>query len=520
MRIKLKILLLASGFFFVSLAVVGFSVQRTVVSQFEHRLGENAMNIAHSVAMIPEVQQWVGAPGGEKVIQPIADGIRRQTGAEYVVVMDLESRRYSHPVPGRIGEKFVGGDEGPVFSGKTYISKATGTLGPSMRAFVPIYREGSQVGAVSVGILIERIRAMLHPLNFNLFIALALGLAVGLAGASFLAQDIKKETLGLEPHEIAQILQEHEAVLQSIREGIVAVDREGRITLMNSSARSILDVNEDYRGRDVEEVIPKTRLKLILESGEPEYDQEQTIRNARILTNRVPIKVKGKVVGALASFRDMTEMRCMAEELTGVKAYVEAYRVQAHEFLNKLQTISGLVQLGEGERAVDFISETVTSHQSALSFVTRRIKDPSIAGLLLGKSGRCRELGITFRMDPDSFLGPDSFVDVNALVVILGNLVDNAVEAVMKAPKDRRTIDFSIFDESDKMLVSVKDTGCGIPAESQEAIFDRDFTTKGPGRGLGLSSIKSLVDAYEGEINVTSVPGEGTEFVVILTNRG
>jgi sensor histidine kinase regulating citrate/malate metabolism len=123
-------------------------------------------------------------------------------------------------------------------------------------------------------------------------------------------------------------------------------------------------------------------------------------------------------------------------------------------------------------------------------------------------------------MDPDSSLEADSFVDVNALVVILGNLIDNAVEAVMKAPKDRRTIDFSIFDESDKILVSVKDTGCGIPPESLEAVFDRDFSTKGPGRGLGLSSVKSLVDAYEGEINVTSIPGQGTEFVVILTSRG
>jgi PAS domain S-box-containing protein len=520
--IRTKITLLAFAIFFVSLVIVGLVIETTVLAPFETSMSENAMDIALSVASIPAIQENVGKTGGHRIIDPIADGIRKKTGAEYVVVFDNESIRYSHPVKERIGRKFVGGDEGDVLKGKAYISKAVGTLGPSMRAFVPVFRDGVQVGAVSVGVLLDDIRALRRELSQRLIFALFLGLFVGLIGAQILAWNIKKANRGLEPYEIVRILKEREGVLDSIPEGVLAVDERGNISLINNTARKLLGIEgKEVLGKPAEEHIPNTRLPEVVRTGEAELDQEQILMNSRILTNRIPLVEKGRTIGALASFRDMSVVQNMAEELTGVKKYLEALRVRNHEFLNKLQTISGLIQLGDYSRAVEYISGVVDAHQTVMTLVTKRFRNPSVGGLLLGKMGRCRELGIDLNVDPDSYLAETGSVSANALVVIIGNLLENAVESVLKVPRDRRTIDFSLFDESDRIILSVRDTGQGIPAAMVDRIFEKGFTTKsGEKRGYGLFSVKSLVESYGGEINVVSEEGQFTEMVVNLPNGG
>ena len=520
--IKTKITLLAFAIFFVSLFIVGLVVETTVVAPFEHRMSENAMDIALSVASIPAIQKNVGKAGGEEIIDPIADGIRKKTGAEYVVVFDNNSIRYSHPVKDRIGRKFVGGDEKEVLEGKQYISKAVGTLGPSMRAFVPLFYEGEQVGAVSVGVLLDDIRALRRELTQRLIFALFLGLIVGLLGAQLLAWNIKKANRGLEPYEIVRILKEREVILDSIPEGILAVDEGGNISLINNTARKLLGIEgKEVLGRSAEKHIPNTRLPEVIRTGEAEYDQEQILLNSRILTNRIPLVEKGRKIGAIASFRDMSVVQDLAEELTGVKKYLEALRVRNHEFLNKLQTISGLIQLGEYHRVVEYISGVVEAQQTVLSLVTHRFRNPAVGGLLLGKMGRCRELGIDLCVDPDSYLAEHGSVSGNALVVIIGNLLENAMESVLEVSRERRKIDLSLFDESGRILISVRDTGKGIPSASIDRIFEKGFTTKTEGkRGYGLFSVKSLVDSYHGEINVVSDEDHFTEFVVNLPNGG
>lgn len=520
--IKTKITLLAFVLFFVSLLIVGLVVETTVVAPFEHRMSENAMDIALSVASIPAIQKNVGKNGGEIVIDPIADGIRVKTGAEYVVVFDNDSIRYSHPVKERIGKKFVGGDEKDVLEGKQYISRAVGTLGPSMRAFVPVFNEGKQVGAVSAGVLLDDVRALRWELTQRLIFALFLGLIVGLLGAQLLAWNIKKANRGLEPYEIVRILKEREAILDSIPEGILAVDDRGNISLINNTARKLLGIEEkEVLGKRAEDHIPNTRLPEVVRNGEAEYDQEQILLHSRILTNRIPLVEKGHTIGAIASFRDMSVVQDLAEELTGVKKYLEALRVRNHEFLNKLQTISGLIQLGDNQRAVEYISGVVDAQQTVMSLVTHRFRNPAVGGLLLGKMGRCRELGIELNVDPDSYLAENGSVSGNALVVIIGNLLENAMESVLEVSREKRIIDLSLFDESGRILISVRDTGKGIPGSMLEKIFDKGFTSKSEGkRGYGLFSVKSLVDSYHGEINVVSEEGSFTEFVVNLPNGG
>ncbi len=517
-KLRTKIFFLTLFFLLISLVGVGLVVETQVVAPYEARLGENVMNIAKTVAAMPTVQKWVGVPGGEKHIQPVADRIRIETKTSYVVVFDRFSRRYSHPVPERIGQAFVGGDEKRVFQGGPYLSKAVGTLGPSLRAFAPIFREGEIVGAVSVGTLLTMVQAMRWELSRRLILALAVGGLLGIGGACFLAWNIKRSIRGLEPHEIQSLLQEREVFLDSVREGIISVDRERRILLINSTARKLLQVtSDDVVGHPVEEILPNTRLPEVLRSGKAEFDQEQVIHHTHILTNRVPLMVNGEVMGALASFRDMTEIQVMAEELTGVRRYLEALRIQKHEFLNQLQTLSGLLHLGEYDRATHFLSTVVEDRTNLVSLVIRRIRVPEVGGLILAKMGRCRELDIKMNLDENSFLGESSGIAPRHLVAVLGNILENAMEAVAFLEPSRQVVDFGIYHESGRLLISVRDRGEGIPEELREKILGKGVTTKKtPYRessGFGLFNVMRVVELYRGELHLESSE-EGTECIV------
>ena len=207
-------------------------------------------------------------------------------------------------------------------------------------------------------------------------------------GSSILADNIKNTMLNLEPYEIATFFQEFEAVLESVREAIIAVDSECKITIVNSEARRMLRIDKTVRGMNIQELIPDSRLPEVIESGEPQFDHEQNIGETRVLGNKLPINFEGKVIGAIASYRDITEILTMAEEFTGVKEYVEALRVQNHEFSNKMHTLSGLIQLGDYHKALEYISTQTDIHKNILSFISKRIQSSAVAGLLIGKRGK------------------------------------------------------------------------------------------------------------------------------------
>ncbi len=514
-KVKNKIMALTLIIVAITLLIVGVIVERIATLRIENRLGQHALDIAHAVAQIEEIQQNLGNPDGHLIIQPIADGIRKRTETEFIVVIDMEGVRYSHSAPDRIGKTIVGGDEGPVLQGQEYTSKAVGTLGPSLRAFVPLFRDdGEQVGAIVVGIMMTEVNALKGELRGWIFFAIALGLVIGVFGSNYLAENIKKAIFGLEPHEIAAMFNEREALLEAIKEGILAVDYQGRITVINSEARRILGIQNNAQGQNIEKILPDSKLIEVMKSGIVEYNQEQRIGNARVMVNKVPIKLKGNVVGAIASIRDMTEVKIMAEELTGVKKYVEALRIQNHEFSNKLHTIAGLIQLGEYEKAVDDIFEHTSSQQSIISFITKRIKDSSIAGLILSKSRRCKELGIEFILDKDCYLGTLVGIDSNSLVIIIGNLLENAIEAVNNAKLVKKII-LTVIDSPTGLYISVKDTGVGISKNIFPNIYEKGFTTRGfESRGYGLYLVRTVVESYNGKIIFKSERNKLTLFEI------
>ncbi|MDD3707213.1 MAG: transporter substrate-binding domain-containing protein [Aminobacterium sp.] len=320
--------------------------------------------------------------------------------------------------------------------------------------------------------------------------------------------------------QVARVVKEREKLIDFIRDGILAVDSVGRITLINHTAMKLLGIHYDAEGEDVDSLVPEINLKGVLSSKEAVYDLEQNVGGAPLIINKVPVTINGQICGAIASFRDMSEIHAMAEEMTGVRMYVESLRVQNHEFMNKLQAIAGLIQLGKYTKALNFISQEQAPGQTMASMIAERIKNPAVGGILLGKMGRCRELGIGCEITPDSYCGESIKISDQALVIIVGNLMENAIEAMLQASIKVPRISFSIFDESNQIMLSVWDNAGGLTEENAEKIFEKGFSTKARPRtsGYGLYNIRRMVDALGGDICLDFKYGEYTEFIVTLPN--
>ncbi|MCL6478482.1 MAG: sensor histidine kinase [Peptococcaceae bacterium] len=519
-NIKLSTKIFILSFCSVLLATfAGGAVMVIKIAQImEDEMGKRCLAIARTMAQMPLIQENTEKDDGWSKIQPVAEKTRVATGTEYIVVVNMKGIRYSHPVADRIGKPFSGEDLIPALTDKEYVSMAEGVLGPSVRAFVPVKTdEGNrQVGVVVVGVLTPTFISIYKSIRFEIYAVLLLCSAVGFIGSILLAKSIKRAMFSMEPAEIARLLEERTAILQALGEGIIAIDIDYRITVANEAAKRILGIGDEALGQKITDLIKDSPLPRVLERGEPEYNQERVINNTVIISNRVPVRVNGQLVGAVATFRDRTEVYRLAEELTGVKAFVEALRVQNHEHLNRLHTIAGLIQLRQYTEAMDYIFNITEEQQNITSFLTRRIKDSSVAGLLLGKYGRAKEIRVNMTIDKHSSLKrlPDK-IDSNTLVVIIGNVLENALEALKDCATCSRNVYFYISDRDQQLEIVVHDSGPGIGDAIRERIFENGFSTKETeGRGLGLYIVKEHVSAAGGTISVDCPPGEGTRFVI------
>lgn len=520
MNLSTKIILLA--FFLVVVATTSsiFVFAGNFSARLEHELANRALAIARTVALIPEIRDNVNISAGHQAIQPIAERIRLSTGSAYIVILGMDKKRYSHPLQERIGQPFEAVDSAAAFQAEEVISRAAGVAGPAVRAFAPILTDdgATQVGVVLVGILSPTFIAILADTSKDISFSLLAGLLAGIAGSLLLAGNIKKIMFNLEPSEIARMLEERTAVFHSIDDGIIAINQENRISVINNRAKSIFKLRENVLGKVITDVIPTSRLPETAGSGKAQYNQMFIINNTTILANRIPIWVDGKIAGAVSTFKDKTEVHRLAEELTGIKNFIEALRVQNHENINKLHTIAGLIQLGKEEEALDFIFKVIANQQELTGFLTENIKDYSVAGLILGKYNRALELKVNMQIDRKSRLFHlPRHLDSSALIVIIGNLLENAFDAVMEKDPGERRVFFTLQDNHKKLIIRIKDNGPGIDEELQEEIYKKGFTTKGKnGRGLGLYLVKEYVDNGKGTISFSSGNGEDTSVTVSI----
>ncbi len=513
-----KIILLEVSLIVSITLVLGLSFARILSHTTTEQMGENALDVARTVSLIPSVRDAFYTPDPADVIWPLAERVRKATGAEFVVVGNRQGIRYSHPLPDRIGKHMVGGDNAPALEGKEYTSEAVGSLGPSLRGKVPLYGLGGEIiGIVSVGFMLQDIHAAIWQYDRWIIGVVAAAAAMGVLGAVLLARNIKREIFGLEPAEIAAVLQERTAVLQSIREGIIAINDRQEITVLNTQARRLLDLPEDALGKRVTDVIPNSRMPSVLETGEAQYDHDMILGDTVVVANRVPITIGGRVAGVVATFRDRTEIRRLGDQLSEVKRYAEALRSQTHEFANKMHAVSGLVQLGHYEQAIDYICAATSGHQNLVELLMRRVPDPTVAAIILGKYNRAAEQRVRLEVDEGSSLRSlrDEPLDSDMLVTVIGNLLDNALEAVKDLEPERRRVRLALSDEGGEVVIAVEDAGPGIPPENLRRIFEEGFSTKDSARrGIGLALVKRAVEHHGGRVTADSDPGRGARFVV------
>ena len=518
LQLRARITLLVASILGLALLVTGIMVHWRMEQQTREALGDKVVLLSRIMAETEVVRDGLLGKRPQGDVQNCAERIRIEAGVDYVVVIDMNGLRLSHPNLALIGARFAGGDDADVYRGRSYLSVAKGTLGVSLRAFTPVRAGDRQVGAVAVGLLQSGVDRTVVSIRKRIALGGLFGFAAGILGAMYLGGRIKRILLGMEPQEISTLLQQRNAMLHSVREGIIGVNRDLVVTLVNEEALRLFALagsHGDLVGHNVEEVLPSSRLRTVVETGQAEYDQEGDILGLKILTNRVPVLVEGRISGAVATFRDMTEFNRLAEQLTGVRFYADALRAQTHEFMNKLHVILGLVRLEEYDSLKTYITGVAGRLENEVGFVVQRIKDPVVAGFLLARFSSAREQNILMHLEQDSSV-PACPTDAAAhdLVTVLGNLLENAVEAIGEAPI--REILVSLRPEGALLHLSVEDSGPGLAAEVLDSPFRLGFSTKGENRGFGLWQTARTVEAREGRLIGKNREGGGAIFSASL----
>jgi len=518
LSLQYKVMFLTISMISILLLVVSVLVVRIIDHQVREDVGERAMIIGRIVAQTPKVQQAILSENPSEVLQPLTENWRLSSEAAFVIVANMDQVRLSYPDPSKIGTSLSNLYREPVLRGEEYIYIAQGSLPISIRANIPIYSESGdkQIGFVSVGYYLTNVYKEALEKCIPILYLFLVAIALSVLGSVMIARNIKKSIFGLEPHEIATIVREKQATLESIREGVIAVDQNGTIRLLNGEAASLLGINSKMAcGHHIDTILPQNRLDVVINNDQSVYDEEQRVNDIIILSNSVPITVDGKVVGAVISFRDRTEINRLAEELTGVHRFVDVLRAQAHEFKNKLHTIVGLIQLHRYEEAVDFAIDSGLEKQEVVDWLSGRVKDPTICGLLIGKISHMRELGIKFNILPDTMMTKlPAKMNSGDIALIIGNFLQNAIEAVVSV--ENKCIVFGIVQLDDKLEIRVQNSGQQISTELSEEIYQRGFTTKKGNSGLGLALILDKLKLVAGEIFHRNLPKGGVEFIVWL----
>ncbi|OZI13498.1 two-component system sensor histidine kinase DcuS [Bacillaceae bacterium SAS-127] len=456
------------------------------------------------------VREGLANRAKEQKIQPYAEQVRKELNVDFITVFDQQGMRKSHPNPEKIGQPFQGNDVQKVLNGEECLSIAEGSLGKSLRYFTPVFdQEGHQIGSVAVGMTLVHIQEAIHSDQQVIYVGLGAGLIVGIGGALYLGRRVRKVMFGLEPIEIARLLEEREILIESTHEGIVAVDRYGMVTLMNEAAVRLLEkagVTGPFVGQSERTMLPKMNLGQTVTNGQVIVDEEVEVNDVIFFVNRSPLYVDGQIIGAVATIRDKTEMKKLAERLSGTEMYAEALRAQTHEFMNRLHVILGMVHMERYDALPAYIEELNVRYQDSIGYLSRRIQDPVVAGFLLAKMSYCHEQEKELMLTEDSFMPNISSSSLtHDLITIIGNLVDNALEAT---PKQGRPVTVFLGYEEEVLTIEVKDHGKGM--DHVDEAFKKGMSEKGEGHGFGLYLVKETIQELQGQIYVTSEKGKGT----------
>jgi two-component system, CitB family, sensor kinase len=538
--------------------------------------GRRVSALAEQLAANPLVRDNLALPEQRTGLATLSQQVVVQSGVTTVTIADADERVRVSTDPsleeGRmpLGHTAVGG--GASWSGTM---EAGGDR--QLVAQVPVLsvekgRVGDHLGTVMIAVDFPSVWERLRGASSYLLTYLGIALALGILGSWLLARRIKRQTLGLEPREIAGLAEHREAMLYGIAEGVIALDPQHRITLVNDVARRLLDLPEHSVGMSLSDLRVEGRLYDVLagddsstggagsdgnrdgsdgnggngdghgdgvgndssggnpageQNNRPGHDEtrrraarrdEVVIRRGRVLVmNRMSVVKDGRLLGTVTTLRDRTELANLERELGSFRSSTQLLRAQAHEFANQLHTISGLIQIGEFDEVVRYV-DAVSRHRASLDLsVNRRVRDSAVAALLMAKASLAAERRVELRISQDTSLEHLEATDSADVATVVGNLVDNALDAAAGSPD--AWVEVALHQDAATVEVVVRDSGPGVAPEVAHEVFTHGFTTKAAQsgeRGIGLALTRLVCQRRGGEVTVENTE-DGAMFTAHLT---
>lgn len=516
MTLRTQLVLLQVVIVLAIVLTVGLAAMLMQERQIREASQERMIAVAQSVAQLPTIIEAYDEPDPAGVIQPIAELIRDSSNVAYVVVTDDEGIRFSHPNPDRIGDP-VSTDPSVALSGDMYVGTQTGTLGESWRVKVPVFGSDDEViGQVSVGILESALREDFLGDITGFLLALGAATVVGVVAATGVARIVRRRIYGLEPDEIRGLLETREATLHGIREGMLALDENGGVSLCNDSAARLLGLDSptEALGRPASELLDDLAVLIADADQDDSTSQRLVLSGERVLVARAaPVRVQERRVGTVVTLMDRTELDHALRDLAGAQSLAEGLRAQQHEFSNTLHTIGGLIELGEIDAARRVIDRAGDGGALSRLDAPDGVLDIELAAILLAKRARARELGVDLSVNQAGRLpaGPED----GDLSTVVGNLLDNAMDAAGRGGHVTVTIQ---RDEHGETVIIVEDDGPGVPIENRGDVFRLGYSTKSDDRqrGYGLTLVARIVERRGGGVELAPAAIGGACFAVRL----
>lgn len=521
LTLKTKLISLICAAFIFSVVVEYVYTIHMIKKEFYHLSSQRFKDIAELVSTNHNLINQVSNPTSDNLqaIQHYTEQVRQLALVDFVVIFNMQGVQYSHLDKSKTGQQFVGGNEQKALQATSYLSTARGALSDSITASSPIYNDNKQqIGIVLVGQTRHKMNYLALKSSQPVW-SLLVSFTLAVIFVCLLSRHIKMLLCGLKPNQIDQLFEEHNAIIRAVKEGIVVINRNGLISQINDEAIRILHMDkskENIIGKPISTLIPNARLNEVMNKGIAEYDYEQNIDGMVILTNRIPLFVKNKLVGAIASFRDITEIRQLAKKLTSINRDADVLRSQSHEFNNKLHVIYGLAYQDNKQELVNYLEEIIGNKQTELDEISQYIKDPIITGFLNSKLSQIKELGVSLTFNINGMLAPISnHLVIHHLITILGNLIDNSLDAVHSLADKKIELNFTV--QNGYFYIEIIDNGIGISEKDVQHIFQKGYSTKGDNRGMGLYLVLSCVDELGGNIQLFNLgKKKGTCFKISL----